>query len=56
MINYEIIEGNETTPERIKATLESGVELWIPKDLGNSDYQRYLRWVEDPEADESGTL
>lgn len=51
MINYEIIEGNETTSEMIKATLESGVELWIPKDLGNSDYQRYLRWLENPDAD-----
>ena len=28
----------------------------IPKDLGNSDYQRYLRWLENPDADESGTL
>jgi len=56
MIIYEIIEGNETTPQRIKATLESGVELWIPTDPANSDYQRYLRWLENPDADESGTL
>ena len=39
---YEVIEGNETTPQRIKATLESGVELWIPIDPANSDYQAYL--------------
>ena len=24
----------------------------IPKDTGNSDYQRYLRWLENPNADE----
>jgi hypothetical protein len=42
MITYEIIEGNETTPQRIKATLENGIELWIPMDETNSDYQRYL--------------
>ena len=30
--------------------------LLIPKDPANSDYQRYLRWLENPDADESGTL
>lgn len=29
---------------------------FIPKDPANSDYQRYLRWLENPDADESGTL
>lgn len=24
----------------------------IPKDLANSDYQRYLRWLENPNAEE----
>ena len=28
----------------------------IPCDPANSDYQRYLRWLENPDADESGTL
>lgn len=28
----------------------------IPKDEGNSDYQRYLRWLENPDAEEGGTL
>ena len=28
----------------------------IPTDLGNSDYQAYLRWLEDPEAEENGTI
>lgn len=46
-INYEIIEGNETTPQRIKAVLENGIELWIPTDINNSDYKEYLKWVEE---------
>jgi hypothetical protein len=25
----------------------------IPFDLANSDYQRYLRWLENPEAEQS---
>ena len=28
----------------------------IPLDLANSDYQRYLRWLENPDAEEGGTL
>ena len=31
--------------------------VWsIPADPANSDYQRYLRWLEDPEAEENGTI
>jgi len=44
---YEIIKGNEYTPDIIKATLENGSVLWIPTDPTNSDYQRYL----NPEAE-----
>ncbi len=40
----------------IKASYEDGLVLLIPKDPANSDYQRYLRWLENPDADESGTL
>ena len=29
---------------------------FIPTDPANSDYKRYLRWLENPDADESGTL
>jgi hypothetical protein len=25
---------------------------WIPLDLANADYQRYLRWLENPNAEE----
>ena len=35
---------------------ENGLLLSIPTDPANSDYQRYLRWLENPDADESGTL
>ena len=55
MINYEIIEtllGGQT----IKKTDVNGNIWWIPIDPANSDYQRYLRWLEDPTAEEGGTL
>jgi hypothetical protein len=32
---------------------ENGVLYSIPKDPANSDYQRYLRWLENPEAEQS---
>jgi hypothetical protein len=28
----------------------------IPIAEGNSDYQRYLRWLENPDAEENGTI
>jgi hypothetical protein len=37
----------------IKATYENGVVLLIPTDPANSDYQRYLKWLENPEAEET---
>ena len=40
----------------IKRTDKDGTECWIPVNEANSDYQRYLRWLENPDADESGTL
>jgi hypothetical protein len=48
---YELLENNY-----IKRTSETGALLWIPNDPANSDYQRYLRWLEDPEAEENGTI
>jgi hypothetical protein len=29
---------------------------FIPFDEGNSDYQAYLRWLENPDAEENGTI
>ena len=46
---YEII----TTPSGgtvINALYEDGRLLSIPTDPANSDYQRYLAWLENPEA------
>lgn len=33
---------------------EDGKEWWIPADPANSDYQRYLRWLNGEE--ENGTI
>ncbi len=54
MINYNEIE----TPfgNSIIQYEENGVLYSIPKDEANSDYQRYLRWLENPDAEEGGTL
>ena len=35
---------------------QDGTTSHIPVDLANSDYQRYLRWLENPDAEEGGTL
>lgn len=52
---YELVSTDlgDTVVKRLD---EDGKEAWIPLDPGNSDYQRYLRWLENPDADESGTL
>jgi hypothetical protein len=32
-------------------------KIWaIPTDPANSDYERYLRWLENPDAEENGTI
>ena len=31
---------------------EQGNKCWIPNDPANSDYQRYLRWLENPNSEE----
>jgi hypothetical protein len=35
---------------------ENGVRHSFLEDPANSDYQRYLRWLENPEAEENGTI
>ena len=55
MTKYEHIifdDGKET----IMRYNEDGLVYSIPMDEANSDYQRYLRWLENPDAEESGTL
>jgi hypothetical protein len=40
----------------IKRTNADNSVTWIPADPANSDYQRYLRWLENPDAEENGTI
>ena len=51
---YEIIERDDV--EFIYRTDADGKTWGIPKDESNSDYRRYLRWLENPDAEEGGTL
>ena len=53
-ITYEEII-SELGDKCIKATL-GDVLMFIPTDPANSDYQRYLRWLENPDAEETGTI
>ena len=51
---YEIKKIGGEDGQEILFRVEDGA--WIPKDESNSDYQRYLRWLENPEAEENGTI
>jgi hypothetical protein len=55
MTTYETYENSfgETMVKRIEA---DGSATYIPSDPANSDYQRYLRWLENPDAEENGTI
>jgi hypothetical protein len=48
---YEVIE----LPLNTAIVLRSDGAC-IPMDEANSDYQRYLRWLENPDAEENGTI
>jgi hypothetical protein len=52
---YEVVTSFDEQ-KVIKRTNENGTLSFIPMDESNSDYQRYLRWLEDPEAEENGTI
>jgi hypothetical protein len=43
-----------TTPDGSKVIeMTDNGQVWIvPTELGNSDYQRYLKWLENPDAEE----
>ena len=45
-----VLSGNEL----LIRTDADGKEWWIPKDPANSDYQRYLRWLNGEEETQGG--
>ena len=51
---YEIVTAKNAST--LKRTDANGEIVWIPINEANSDYQRYLRWLENPDAEEGGTL
>ena len=52
LISQEI---NGTEIQTIIRTDENGQVFHIPNDPANSDFQRYLRWLEDPTAEAHST-
>jgi len=50
-MTYTIIESDNR--KAIKRDNADGTTTIIPFDLTNSDYQRYLAWLENPEAEQS---
>jgi hypothetical protein len=48
---YEIIEVE--TIVGINKVIKRSDNAFIPIDEANSDYQRYLAWLENPEAEQS---
>ncbi len=46
---YELVEN--PLGSFIRKTNENGGESHIPIDPANADYQRYLVWLENPEAE-----
>jgi hypothetical protein len=49
-MKYETYE-NESGKTFVKRFNDDGSESHIPADPANSDYQRYLAWLENPEAE-----
>ena len=54
-VNYEIklADPDTFTSEMVIRTNEDGSISSIPTNPDNSDYQAYLRWLENPEAEQS---
>lgn len=51
-IEIENLDGRNT----ISRQNDDGTVTSIPMDEANSDYQRYLRWLENPEAEAESVL
>lgn len=56
MTTYEIIEFPYSSNPTIKRTGSDGSVCFIPMNESNSDYQAYLRWLENPNADEDSII
>jgi len=54
MTTYEIKETEQG--DVLTRTDADGTVWFIPMNPANSDYQRYLRWLENPDAEENGTI
>jgi hypothetical protein len=52
MTNYELKEDLSGNNYVIMTTKE-GIISFVPTDPANSDYQLYLAWLENPEAEQS---
>lgn len=48
---YEIITAKNASA--LKRTDINGEVVWIPMNEANADYQCYLRWLENPNAEEA---
>tara|TARA_R100000278_G_scaffold120596_1_gene103183 strand:+ start:341 stop:508 length:168 start_codon:yes stop_codon:yes gene_type:complete len=45
-MNYQLLPDVYGAPAQcIKGILDSGLEVFIPQDPANTDYQEYLAWV-----------
>ena len=55
-MKYTYEELISETPAGESEVIKRSDGAYIPLDEGNSDYQRYLRWLENPDAEEGGTL
>jgi hypothetical protein len=44
---YEVITDQLTNGQILKKTEADGIIYWIPMDEANSDYQAYLKHLED---------
>ena len=55
-ITYEKITSDSGSVTIVKTNNESDIIVLIPVDESNSDYQAYLRWLENPNAQQGANL